>query len=114
MNCNSAPGQYYAERSLEYERVYTKPERQADLSQLHTGVGECCRGRRVLEVACGTGYWTASAATTAAHITATDATPEVLKVARAKRWNPSRVQFQLIDAYELHVSIANVGQRCAT
>ena len=66
MNCNPALGQYYAERALEYERVYTKPERQSDHTSLHKMVAEFSDERRVLEVACGTGYWTHTAATTAA------------------------------------------------
>ena len=50
---------YYAKRAREYERVYDKPERQSDLARLHEIVPVMFAGRRVLEIACGTGYWTA-------------------------------------------------------
>jgi len=49
---------YYSNRASEYERVYDKPERQHELEWLRQRVPEILRGRRVLEVACGTGYWT--------------------------------------------------------
>jgi SAM-dependent methyltransferase len=50
---------------------------QADL-ELFAPVGE------VLELACGTGLWTARLACQATHVTAVDASPEVLEIARAK------------------------------
>jgi len=92
---------YYAARADEYERVYAKPERQADLLQLRDLVPAYFRGRRVLEIACGTGYWTALIAPTSAMVLATDVTPEVLAIARAKQLPPEKVQFQLADAYAL-------------
>ena len=61
---------YYAERAQEYERIYEKPERQEQLHQLKRLLRDTLAGRRVVEAACGTGFWTAVAAETAAHITA--------------------------------------------
>jgi SAM-dependent methyltransferase len=58
------------------------------------------QNRRVLEVACGTGFWTQRAAKTAAHILATDATVEMLEIARAKAL-PASVEFRVADAYAL-------------
>ena len=52
---------YYAQRAAYYERVYFKPERQADLRQMEAWVAAHFSGRRVLEIACGTGWWTATA-----------------------------------------------------
>src|SRR5260370_1354780 len=53
---------YYARRAAEYERVYTGPRWQDDLARLRPRVAEFFAGRRVFEVACGTGYWTLVAA----------------------------------------------------
>jgi demethylmenaquinone methyltransferase/2-methoxy-6-polyprenyl-1,4-benzoquinol methylase len=92
---------YYAARAAEYERVYERPERQRDLARLRAIVAEFARRRRVLEVACGTGYWTAVVARTARSVLATDLTEEVLAVARAKSLPPERVTFRRADAYEL-------------
>ena len=90
---------YYSRRAHEYERIYQKPERQADLARLTEHLRCAAAGRRVLELACGTGYWTAALANAAESILATDASEEVLEVARAKRLDPSRVSFTRADAY---------------
>ncbi|HEX5830096.1 MAG TPA: class I SAM-dependent methyltransferase [Gemmatimonadaceae bacterium] len=92
---------YYAARAAEYERVYERPERQRDLARLRAIVAEFARRRRVLEVACGTGYWTAVVARTARSVLATDITEEVLAVARAKSLPPERVTFRRANAYDL-------------
>lgn len=90
---------YYGRRAHEYERIYHKPERQADIARLAEHLRGALRGRRILELACGTGYWTAAIADAAESILATDASEEVLCVARAKGLDPARVSFELADAY---------------
>jgi 2-polyprenyl-3-methyl-5-hydroxy-6-metoxy-1,4-benzoquinol methylase len=93
---------YYAARAAEYERVYEKVERQPDLAFLRGLVAEYFRARRVLEIACGTGYWTASLAITAQSIMATDVGTQVLEVAKAKPWpERSSVTFCVADAFDL-------------
>ena len=96
---------YYAARAAVYEQIYAKPERQADLAHLKRWLPAVFQGRRVLEIACGTGYWTAVLAQTAAHIVATDLTEATLAVARAKGLRPDVVAFREADAYALgHVA----------
>jgi ubiquinone/menaquinone biosynthesis C-methylase UbiE len=92
---------YYARRAAEYERIYAKPERQADLASLRTRIAALFAGRSVLEVACGTGYWTAVIAPHARSITALDAAEETLAIARSKRYPAGRVEFVQGDAYAL-------------
>ena len=60
---------YYAERAPVYDRVYGYPERQADLLTLRRRVAPLLAGKRVLEVAAGTGYWTEVISQSAASIT---------------------------------------------
>lgn len=91
---------YYARRAAEYERIYAKPERQADLAALRTRLGRLFAGRRVLELACGTGYWTDLIADRAAAVTALDLSEEVLDIARAKP-NAGRVSFVRGSAYDI-------------
>jgi demethylmenaquinone methyltransferase/2-methoxy-6-polyprenyl-1,4-benzoquinol methylase len=91
---------YYAGRAAEYDRVYEKPERQADLKALHSLLRSRFRGARVLEVACGTGYWTQSVASVAAEVVALDAAPETLALARSRPANAA-VRFLVADAYRL-------------
>ena len=92
---------YYRARANEYEKVYEKPERLSDLRQLHDLVPEWAAGRRVLEVACGTGYWTRRIAPRAATITGCDLEPEVLKLARARQPAATPAQFVAGDAFAL-------------
>lgn len=90
---------YYARRAPEYERIYELPERQQDLGALRGLVRDLVAGKDVLEVACGTGYWTEAFAAAARSVTATDAGLEVLDVARRKSYPAGRVRFALADAY---------------
>ena len=90
---------YYSRRAPEYEAIYAKPERQPDLARLAALVREAVEGKHVLEVACGTGYWTERYADVTRTVLATDASPEVLAVAERKTYPPACVRFALADAY---------------
>lgn len=100
MNTDDPLVRYYARRASEYERVYDKPERQVELQRLRDFVATTFAGAEVLEVACGTGYWTEVLANSAAAVVATDITEEVLAIARSKNLGP-RVTLQREDAYSL-------------
>ena len=91
---------YYAKRAPEYERIYQKPERQADLSRLRAFVAASFAGRTVLEIACGTGYWTEVLASTARSVIATDLNETVLALARTKPLG-DKVQLLPCDAFQL-------------
>lgn len=91
---------YYAERAQIYERVYHKPERQAELRTMEAWLAMPFAGRRVLEVACGTGWWTPHGARDATSWLATDLNPETMAVAKAKPMPPC-VRFATLDAYTL-------------
>jgi demethylmenaquinone methyltransferase/2-methoxy-6-polyprenyl-1,4-benzoquinol methylase len=93
---------YYAARAAEYERIYDKPERQADLQRLRTLVRACFAGRNVLEIACGTGYWTQFIAPAADSVTALDINPETLAIAREKPLLHDRVRFETADVHALY------------
>ncbi len=92
--------QYYAQRALVYERVYHKPERQSDLRAMESALAAPFAGRHVLEVACGTGWWTPHGARLAASWLATDLNPETLAIAQTKAM-PASVRFAAVDAYTL-------------
>ena len=101
MSIEASMVSYYADRAQEYERVYHKPERQADLRDLRGIVESTFAGSDVLELACGTGYWTEILSRSAASVLATDINEEVLAVARSKPMARQRVTFQRGDAYAL-------------
>ena len=88
---------HYARRATYCERVYFKPERQADLRAMEAALPACFAGRRVLEVACGTGWWTLHGARDASTWLATDVNPETMAVARHKPL-PACVQLATVDA----------------
>ena len=50
--------EYYRRRAGEYEEIYEwrDPHRQEEQELIGDAIIESMRGRRVLEVACGTGY----------------------------------------------------------
>src|SRR6058998_1664693 len=69
---------YYSRRAPEYEEIYHRsdPVRQAEQQIIANEVRRLVQDRRVLEIACGTGYWTQFAAETAAHVCGIDSSPE--------------------------------------
>src|SRR6266481_3320458 len=92
---------YYARRAREYERIFHKPERQDDLRTLRAFVERTLAGKHVLELACGTGYWTEALSRSSATVTALDINEAVLEIARAKQLGQQKVSFQRADAYSL-------------
>jgi len=94
--------EYYAARAPEYDRIYLKPERQRDLREIEAWLPTVFAGQRVLEVACGTGYWTQFIAPVAAGLLALDAAPPTLRIARERVRGPG-VEFVVADAYALPV-----------
>jgi demethylmenaquinone methyltransferase/2-methoxy-6-polyprenyl-1,4-benzoquinol methylase len=92
---------YYGRRASEYERIYEKPERQSELEWLRKRIPEIFRDRTVLEVACGTGYWTQFIARSARKVHACDINEPVLEIAREKPLPPGRVDFFKADAVTL-------------
>jgi len=94
-------GDYYAERAFEYDEIYRKPERQPDLARLKQLLPPLVAGKRVLEIAAGTGYWTQVLATTAASITAIDLNAETIAIAAQRDFGPAPVSLRTADAYQL-------------
>lgn len=99
---------YYEKRQREYEAVYAKPERQEDLAWLETEVLRQVSGRRVLELACGTGYWTRRICRTARSVHATDASAQLTASAFAN-CGGGDVTSGVLDAYAVP---ENVDYEC--
>lgn len=108
--------EYYRARAGEYDEWFLRQGRY-DRGEIHRKqwhaelafaesalLDELPRGSDVLELACGTGLWTASLAKKGGHIDAIDASPEALATSRKKtkdlalhfieadifRWEPTR------------------------
>jgi len=100
-NVEQAMPRYYAQRAAEYERVFDKPHRQADIATLKAWLRGQFAGRHVLEVATGTGFWLPEATADATSWLGTDLNAEVLAIARLKPLDFARVSFELANAYAL-------------
>ncbi len=98
---NPKLAKYYAARANEYDAIYSKPERQDDLTSLATQMVGLLEERRVLEIACGTGFWTQFIAPKCNHITATDCNVEVLDIARVRLESHGNVSILQADAFRL-------------
>jgi ubiquinone/menaquinone biosynthesis C-methylase UbiE len=92
---------YYDRRASEYEKIYDKPERQHELEWLRSRIPQLLADRVVLEVACGTGYWTQFIGRTARKVHACDINESVLEIAREKEIARGRVDFFKADAISL-------------
>lgn len=97
--------EYYKERAEEYDEIYEwrDPHRQEEQRILGEAIKESLDGRRVLEVACGTGYWTRILSQTAESLMATDLGEEVMELAKEKKY-ACPVTFRKEDAYNLSFS----------
>lgn len=96
---------YYKARSNEYEKIYSKPERQADILKATEILQAIFKEKEVFEIACGTGFWTEKISSTAHSVTASDINEPVINIARAK--NLSNVSFNIANLYDLNPSVKN-------
>jgi ubiquinone/menaquinone biosynthesis C-methylase UbiE len=90
---------YYKDRAKEYEKIYSKPERQEDFKSATKILQEIFTDKQVLEIACGTGYWTEKIAATANSILATDINETVIDIAKKKDFSSKQVSFEVADIY---------------
>jgi SAM-dependent methyltransferase len=94
---------YYSLRASEYETIYRRddPTRQAEQRDLEAAMNASLKDRAVLEVACGTGYWTERLAKYAQRIIAVDASAQTLEIAQSKTYPRQNVTFCVEDAFKL-------------
>jgi SAM-dependent methyltransferase len=100
------PAAYFTARAATYQDIYQRPESREELLVLHDKVADLMDGHAVLEVGCGTGYWTRQIADAAASVTAVDNNPAMLAVARqtSDEEGIEGIEWVEGDAYDLPAS----------
>jgi len=94
---------YYAERAPEYDEgsgIGTESF-ESRFAGLRAKYERMFAGHTVLEIACGTGYWTEVLARAAHSVVATDVNPGLIERSRNKLQHCFNVRFQVADAYSL-------------
>src|SRR3954468_8637122 len=94
---------YYARRAPIYDHSmgYDDPAKVALLAPVVESLQRQLTGRRVLEIACGPGFWTEHVSRVAASLTATDYNESTLAEARRKPLDWDKVRLVVADAYDL-------------
>jgi protein-L-isoaspartate O-methyltransferase len=92
---------FYAKTAASYEAASNRHERANELGELRERVAFLARGQRILELACGTGYWTGVMAASAERIVATDSSVEMLELARKRGLDADKVTFRQADGLDL-------------
>lgn len=95
---------YYNKRAPEYEQIYYRkvPERRKEIDDEASRLKEIVKGKKVLELACGSGYWTKVMSETAENVTATDISLEMIAEAKKKDFI-CPVEFIQADMYKLPI-----------
>ena len=88
---------YYRRRAGEYD-VTAYGDVAAARERIARIVTEMRPTGRVLEIACGTGLWTEALAESADSLTAIDAAPEMVEIAR-HRVRPANVHFEIANVF---------------
>lgn len=94
--------EYYQKRAGEYDKVYSRdnPGRQEELADLYALSRDTLEGRNVLDLGCGTGYWTKIISEQARTIIGVDINSTTLAEAEKKKYR-CPVQFIRADAFDL-------------
>jgi len=93
---------YYRARAPEYEQIYYRdvPERRREIENHCKYLERIAKDKIVLDLACGTGYWTRIAANSANQVIGGDLAVEMIHQARQKNYCAS-TNFVACDLYHL-------------
>lgn len=103
MNADDQVKDYYAECANDYDYIagYKDPVAGKLRAPIKLRFQHFFRRCDVLEIACGTGYWTEVIAATANSVLAIDVNSEMIKLARQRLKQMKNVHCQVADAYSL-------------
>jgi SAM-dependent methyltransferase len=95
--------EYYSRRAAGYDKLYHRAERKEALDEAEAILADIFRNKNILEIACGTGYWTERIAATAQSILAVDINESMLEIARQRKYPKGNVTFSRSDFYHLSI-----------
>jgi len=98
---NDPVARYYASSTQAADAALSRAERAHDLAQVRERIAALVRGQTVLELACGTGYWTEVIAASAERVLATDILDEMIARAGRRRLPEGKVAFRRVDGLDL-------------
>lgn len=94
--------EYYRLRAPTYDSLYHRAERQEALDEAAEILKQIFSGKEVLEIGCGTAYWTERISQTAKSIFASDINDSMLDIARNRSYPKNNVIFTREDFYHLN------------
>jgi len=100
---NTDMAAYYARRDNFDEEDVDNPDAMDALDEIMERLRELMSGQRVLELACGDGYWTDELAEYAESVLATDINANLLELAKTRELPEDIVQFAVADALDPQV-----------
>ncbi|MGB3341229.1 MAG: class I SAM-dependent methyltransferase [bacterium] len=94
---------YYSDRADEYDSTAGYHDKKAEKTRraMKQRYQTILKNKDVLEIACGTGYWTKVIAETATSVLAVDVSQRMISIAKEKHKFLKNVTFQASDAYLL-------------
>jgi protein-L-isoaspartate O-methyltransferase len=98
--------EYFAKSAATAGRNYEAAERQDELAQLRERVQHLLQGHVVLELGCGSGYWTAAIAEVCDTLLATDVNQALIELAR-QRVPGDAVQWSVMDALDIPAGLGD-------
>ena len=98
---NQQVAKYYALLGEALEDKYLEPDMDEDIDDMSIHLGNLLSGHTVLELGCGTGFWTEVAAESAASVLAVDINAGLVDIARERGMPEGKVSFRVADALDL-------------
>ncbi len=96
-----ALAEYYAHCAESFDEKYQEPDLEEDAYAAAEHIGEALENHVVLELGCGSGFWTQHIAETAKSVLATDINEVMLDLAQDHDYPEGKVKFAIADWHDL-------------
>ena len=90
---------YYSNIAYDIDKIYLKPHYQSDLLLLTRDLQNICQHKKVIELACGSGYWTEKIAQTATEVLGIDINASCINLASRRKYHLNNTKFIVQDLF---------------